>query len=212
MLPRLAPDDHLPKLYHEFLDAVKSSGFSGEVRTDYATRLVTATDNSVYQVVPLAVLYPRTEEDIRSALSVAFTERFREVKLSPRGGGTGTNGQSLCDGVILDVSRHFRDILELNLEEGWVRVEPGVILDQLNSYLLPHGVFFAPNLSPSSRATLGGMINTDACGKGSRLYGKTSEHVLSLRSVLLDGSILETKPLEPNELDEAAAEDSFRGA
>src|SRR5690606_31286910 len=101
----------------------------------------------------------------------------------------GTNGQSLCDGVIMDVSRHFRDILEVNIDEGWARIEPGVILDQLNAHLAPFGVFFAPNLSPSSRATVGGMINTDASGKGSRVYGKTSEHVLGLRSVSLDGSV-----------------------
>lgn len=211
MIPRLAADEHLPALYQDFLNEVGASGFLGEIHTDYATRLVTATDNSVYQIVPLGVLYPRDEGDICRVLRLASHDRFRQIKLSPRGGGTGTNGQSLCDGIILDVSRHFRDVLEVNLDEGWVRVQPGVILDQLNAHLAPHGVFFAPNLSPSNRATIGGMINTDACGKGSRIYGKTSEHILELRSVLLDGSVLATAPLSAEELAEVCTEDSLGG-
>lgn len=203
MLPRLNPDEHLPQIYATFLEAVTASGFTGQVATDYATRLVTATDNSVYQIVPLAVLYPKSTEDVSKVLGLLGEERFRQIKISPRGGGTGTNGQSLSDGIILDVSRHFREILELNLEQGWVRVQPGVILDQLNAFLAPHGVFFAPTLSPSSRATIGGMINTDASGKGSRIYGKTSEHVLGLTSVLCDGSLLRTEPLRGSALSDA---------
>ncbi len=202
MIPRLDPEEHLPALYREFLEELRSRGFTGEIRTDYATRLVTATDNSVYQIVPLAVVFPEGEGDIALTLRLAHTERYRSIKLSPRGGGTGTNGQSLCDGIILDVSRHFRGILETNLEEGWARVQPGVVLDQLNAQLKPHGVFFAPNLSPSNRATIGGMINTDASGKGSRIYGKTSHHVLELRVVLMDGTIVDSKPLNAEELAE----------
>ena len=152
MIPRLDPEEHLPALYREFLEELRSRGFTGEIRTDYATRLVTATDNSVYQIVPLAVVFPEGEGDIALTLRLAHTERYRSIKLSPRGGGTGTNGQSLCDGIILDVSRHFRGILETNLEEGWARVQPGVVLDQLNAQLKPHGVFFAPNLSPPRRS------------------------------------------------------------
>ena len=211
MIPRIAPDEHLPAIYGLFLDALRSSEFRGEIRTDYATRLVTATDNSVYQIVPLAVVYPLDEKDVSAVMRLAHEERFREVKLSPRGGGTGTNGQSLCDGVIVDVSRHFREILETNLDEGWVRVQPGVILDQLNARLAPHGVFFAPNLSPSNRATLGGMINTDASGKGSRIYGKTSDHVLSMRVVLMDGEVMETRELDPHELEEACRCSGMKG-
>lgn len=211
MIPTLGSLGHLPQLYADFLGEVRNSGFVGEVRTDYATRLVTATDNSVYQILPLAVLYPNCEEDVARVLRLAHESRFRGVKLSPRGGGTGTNGQSLCDGVILDLSRHFREILEVNLEAGWVRVQPGVVLDQLNDHLAPHGVFFAPTLSPSSRATIGGMINTDASGKGSRIYGKTSEHVLGLRSVLMNGEVLATVPLNQEELAKVSEIPGFVG-
>lgn len=200
MIPRLDPGAHLPELYLSYLDELRKSGFSGEISTDYASRLVAATDNSVYQLLPQAVVFPKAEEDISLLLRLAFEERYRELKLSPRGGGTGTNGQSLCDGVIVDVSRHFARILEINFEEGYARVQPGVVLDELNAQLTSKGVFFAPNLSPSSRATIGGMISTDASGKGSRIYGKTSEHVLALRQVLLDGTVLETRPLTREEL------------
>src|SRR5262249_2416609 len=155
MIPRLDPDQHLPDLYREFLAELGASKFSGEMRTDYASRLVVATDNSVYQIVPLAVLFPKHEAAVALILKLAHKPRFRSPKSSPRGGGTGTNGQALCDGIIIDVSRHFREILELNLSEGFVRVEPGVVLDQLNAHLKSHGVFFAPNLSPSNRATIG---------------------------------------------------------
>jgi (R)-2-hydroxyglutarate dehydrogenase len=201
MIPYLDPKAQLPRLYHAFLDELPERGFAGEIRTDYATRLVAATDNSVYQIVPHAVVFPKTEDDVAIVLALAHEERFANVKLSPRGGGTGTNGQSLCDGIIIDVSRHLARILETNLAEGWVRVQPGVVLDALNAQLKPHGVFFAPNLSPSSRATIGGMISTDASGKGSRVYGKTSQHVLALRAVLMDGTVLDAKPIERTELE-----------
>ena len=209
MLPRLPSDDHLPQLYREFLEVLTRSEFVGEIKTDYATRLVTATDNSVYQIVPLAVIFPRHTRDIEVLTRLIAQEQFQKVKLSPRGGGTGTNGQSLCDGIIVDLSRHFADILETNFEEGWVRVQPGVVLDQLNASLKERGVFFAPNLSPSSRATIGGMINTDAGGKGSRIYGKTSDHVLELHGVMPDGATFHTRSLNSKELaTESGREDS----
>lgn len=200
MIPLLSPQRDLPAHYAAYLEELRAHGFEGEIQTDYATRLTAATDNSVYQLLPLGVLFPHHVEDVKVALRVLADPRFREVRLSPRGGGTGTNGQSLCDGLMLDVSRHLRSILEVNLEEGWVRVQPGVVLDELNRHLAPHGRFFAPTLSPSNRATLGGMISTDASGKGSRVYGKTSEHVLALETVLWGGQLLQTKRLSPPEL------------
>ena len=93
------------------------------------------------------------------------------------------------------MSRYMNRIIEINPEEGWVRVEAGVIKDQLNQFLKPYGYFFAPELSTSNRATLGGMINTDASGQGSLVYGKTSDHVLGVRSVLMGGDILDTLPI-----------------
>jgi len=212
MIPRLAHGEPAPALCRDFLDTLAAQGFSGELRHDLGTRLVTATDNSVYQVTPQAVVYPRTAEDIQRVLKLAAEPRFQEIKITARGGGTGTNGQSLSPGITLDVSRHLNRILEVNLKEGWVRVQPGVVLDQLNDHLAPHGVFFAPNLSPSSRATLGGMINTDACGKGSRIYGRTSDHVLELTCVLSDGSTLEVEPWQAEVLAAVKAGDGLAGS
>lgn len=200
MIPALPTPEKLPPLYAQYLRSLQDSGFRGEIQSDYGSRLITATDNSVYQFMPVAVVFPRDEQDICRVLRLAHDPRFHKLKLSPRGGGTGTNGQSLSDGIIIDVSRHQNTILEVNLEQGFARVQPGVVLDQLNDHLRPHGVFFAPNLSPSSRATIGGMVNTDACGKGSRIYGKTSDHVLRLRAVLLDGTAIESGPLSPEQL------------
>ena len=115
---------------------------------------------------------------------LAGEPRFAALKFTPRGGGTGTNGQSLTDGIVVDLSRHMNAILEINAEEGWARVQAGVVKDQLNAAVAAHGLFFAPELSPSNRATIGGMIATDASGQGSVLYGKTRDHVLELRAVL----------------------------
>lgn len=188
MIPRLNLQETLERDYASFLHNLGKTNFSGEIRTDYGSRLITATDNSIYQILPQAVVFPRTAQDITVLFQLAQNPQFQKIKFSPRGGGTGTNGQSLSSGIIVDCSKHMNRILEVNLPEGWVRVQPGVVLDQLNAHLKSAGMFFAPDLSPSNRATLGGMINTDACGKGSRIYGRTSNHVLELAYVLQDGS------------------------
>jgi FAD/FMN-containing dehydrogenase/ferredoxin len=193
MIPRLTPTHTLDKTYQTFLNYLSQTEFSGDIRDNFASRLLMSTDNSIYQILPQGVVYPRQEQDLKILFQLAQQECFREITFSPRGGGTGTNGQSLNSGIIIDCSQYLNQILELNLEEGWVRVQPGVILDQLNDYLKPYDVFFAPNLSPSSRATIGGMINTDACGKGSRIYGKTSNHLLELRWILVDGTVGESQ-------------------
>lgn len=212
MIPRLAADGGLRPDYRDLLHELRSQGFRGEIRTDYATRLVSATDNSVYQVLPQAVVFPAAAEDVELLLRLLQRPTFRQIKVSPRGGGTGTNGQSLCDGLIVDLSRNLRRILDVDVAAGWVMVEPGVVLDQLNAFLKPHGVFFAPNLSPSSRATLGGMISTDASGKGSRIYGKTSAHILELEVVLIDGTRWVSREMTLAELEEVKRRGDLVGA
>lgn len=200
MLPQLSTIPGLRPLTARYLEELSARGFQGDVLTDYASRLVNATDNSVYQVLPQAVLCPKHHRDVALLVQLASQEPFRQISLSPRGGGTGTNGQSLTHGVIVDLSRYQNEILELNAAQGWVRVQPGVVLDQLNAFLKPHGLFFAPTLSPSNRATLGGMVATDACGKGSRVYGKTSGHILELDLVLSDGTEFTSGPMDEAEV------------
>ena len=188
MIPRLTFKESLNSGCGCFLKALAKTPFSGEIRADFASRLLMSTDNSIYQILPQAVVFPRSQEDLVHLFKLSQKEPFKTITFSPRGGGTGTNGQSLSPGIIIDCSKYMNQIFELNLEAGWVRVQPGVVLDQLNAYLQPYGVFFAPSLAPSNRATIGGMINTDACGKGSRIYGRTSNHILELGWVLSDGT------------------------
>ncbi|MGK0599626.1 D-2-hydroxyglutarate dehydrogenase YdiJ [Yokenella regensburgei] len=195
MIPQISQAPGVVQLVLTFLQELEQQGFTGDTATGYADRLTMATDNSIYQLLPDAVVFPRSTADVALLARLASEERFASLVFTPRGGGTGTNGQALNQGIVVDLSRHMNRIIEINPEEGWVRVEAGVIKDQLNQYLKPFGYFFAPELSTSNRATLGGMINTDASGQGSLVYGKTSDHVLGVRAVLLGGDILDTQPM-----------------
>ncbi|MGS0692066.1 D-2-hydroxyglutarate dehydrogenase YdiJ [Shewanella sp. 30m-9] len=200
MLPKLSHQQTLEPIYLSFLTVLEEGAFSGDIDTRYSARLAQATDNSVYQFLPQAVIYPKTAQDVQIALKLANQDEFAKVVFSARGGGTGTNGQSLTHGIIVDMSRYMNQVLEVNAAEGWVKVQAGVVKDALNDALRPHGFFFSPDLSTSNRATLGGMINTDASGAGSLVYGKTSDHVLGLTSILFDGSELNTHPLSSAQL------------
>ncbi|MBD0786848.1 FAD-binding oxidoreductase [Vibrio sp. Y2-5] len=192
MLPRLHFQSDVDPVVLTFLHELEAAGFTGDIETQYSSRLAVATDNSVYQQLPQAVILPKSTEDVALIGKMSAKPEFERVTFSPRGGGTGTNGQALTKGIVVDLSRYMNQILEINAEEGWVRVQSGVIKDQLNDAVRPYGFFFSPDLSTSNRATIGGMVNTDASGQGSLKYGKTSDHVLSLQAVFADGSILET--------------------
>lgn len=201
MIPLLAAQDNIRQDYFSFLQALQNTPFSGEIEKTYASRLAVATDNSVYQCLPQAIIYPKSTQDIIEICLLAQQQSYQGVRFSPRGGGTGTNGQSLTQDLVIDLSKYMNNILELNVKEGWVRAQTGVVKDQLNDYLRPHGLFFSPELSTSNRATLGGMISCDASGQGSLVYGKTSDHVLGLTSVLVSGELLESAPVNKFELE-----------
>ena len=162
----------LEPLYRRYVFALEQAGFAGDIDDTYAGRLVAATDNSVYQQLPQAVIYPRHREDLQKALQLGQASDYQSLSFSPRGGGTGTNGQSLSQGIIVDLSRYFNNITETDPETGWVRCQTGVVKDALNDAVRSDGWFFSPDLSTSNRATIGGMINTDASGQGSLVYGK----------------------------------------
>jgi FAD/FMN-containing dehydrogenase len=211
MIPRLLDATPTQLNYLNFIEALKERGFQGDLHPDYGNRVVLATDNSIYQILPQGVLHPRSIEDLRLITALSQEVPFQSIVLSPRGGGTGTNGQSLTDGLVVDLSKHMNNIIEINAEERWVRVQTGVVKDQLNAALKPHGLFFAPELSTSNRATIGGMINTDASGQGSCCYGKTRDHVLALKSVLLDGSRWDSAPLTPEQLTAIQGRDDLAG-
>lgn len=163
------------------------SGFSGDFETELGERLASATDNSIYRVVPSAIAYPRSTEDVQAIMSLACDSAYKEISFTARGGLTGTNGQSLSTGIIIDFSRYMRSVRDIHREDKWVWVEPGVVLDQLNEVLRPLDLFFAVDVSSGSRATLGGMIATDASGKCSTIHGKTLQHLLELEWVDTEG-------------------------
>ena len=188
MIPRLTDTPGLDPKVARWLERLHTSQFSGDIETSIAARLSVATDNSVYEMLPQVVVFPKSPNDVVALMQTLNTQESNEIQIVPRGGGTGTNGQALGPGVVVDLSRHMRQVGPIDIAQGCVQVEPGVVLDELNRAVLPHGVFFAPTLSPSDRATLGGMISTNACGKGSRIYGRTVDHIVELDVVLIDGT------------------------
>ena len=165
----------------------------GELFHDMKWRLLYATDASVYREVPEAVCRPKSRQDLRKVL--AFCREHR-LPIVPRTAGTSLAGQVVGGGMVLDFSRHMNRILELNTEEKWVRVEPGVILDDLNNFLKPHGLFFGPETSTSNRCMIGGMVANNACGAHSLVYGSTRDHTLEIHALLSDGSEALFGPLD----------------
>lgn len=166
------------------LDELRHS-MEGELSTDRPTRLLYATDASAYREIPAAVAVPRSIGDISKLIAFA---RMRKTSLIPRTAGTSLAGQVVGGGIVVDISRHFNKILEINTKEHWVRVEPGVVLDELNKFLEPHGLFFGPETSTSNRCMIAGMVGNNSCGSHSLVYGSTREHTLEVKTLLSDGS------------------------
>ena len=184
------------------------AGIEGEVRFDRISRALYSTDASVYQIEPLAVVVPRSRDDVVRVVKACRTHR---CPLTMRGGGTSQAGQAIGSGVIVDTSKYFNRLLEVNAAERWARVEPGIVLDELNATLRSDGLRFAPDISTASRATVGGMMANNSAGARSVLYGKTIDHVIEQHVVLSDGSLVHFRPLDANQLDEACARESLEG-
>ena len=180
----------------------------GDVRGDDMTRALYATDASIYQVAPLAMVMPLDEADVTAALAVA---RRHGAAITPRGGATSLAGQTTGASIHLDFTRHMRHLLELDLDQGYAWVEPGMVLDELNALLLGHSVMFAPEVSPGNRATIGGMIANNSSGMYSLRFGKTGDHVLALRVLLADGSITTLEDLDSEALKQKLTLDSLEG-
>jgi FAD/FMN-containing dehydrogenase/Fe-S oxidoreductase len=165
-----------------------SDRISGNVRTDEVTKRMYATDASIYRELPLAVLFPKNENDLVHIVRFARKQQFSII---PRAAGTSLGGQVVGNGAVVDTGRYMNSILELNIEEKWVRCQPGVIRDDLNAYLKPYGLFFGPNTSTSNRCMIGGMMGNNSCGSTSIVYGTTRDHTLRSRAILSDGSVAE---------------------
>ncbi|MBN1766087.1 MAG: FAD-binding protein [Sedimentisphaerales bacterium] len=171
----------------------------GEVHFDDVTLGLYATDASIYQIMPVAVILPRDGEDVRAAVQVAVQHK---VSILPRGAGTSLNGQAVGAAIVLDFSKYMNRILELNVAERWVRVEPGIVLDELNVELARHGLTFAPDPATGNRATIGGMIGNNSSGMRSIIYGMTIDHIRECKTLLADGTVLDFRELEPQEYEQ----------
>ncbi|MDQ6608821.1 MAG: FAD-binding protein, partial [Bacteroidota bacterium] len=165
----------------------------GDLYDDKRMRILYATDASAYREMPLAVAIPKNVADIKKLIAFARAEK---TSLIPRTAGTSLAGQVVGAGIVVDVSKHFTNVIELNKKEGWVRVEPGVIRDELNMFLKPHGLFFGPETSTANRAMIGGMVGNNSCGSNSIVYRSTREHLLEVKAILSDGSEAEFKAVD----------------
>jgi len=188
------------------LEAALREALRGEVRFDKVSRALYSTDASVYQIFPLGVVVPMDRDDVIAAVRMAA--RFR-CPITMRGGGTSQAGQAIGSGIQIDISKHYNRLLELNVEERWCRVEPGIVLDELNALLKPHNLRFAPDVSTASRATIGGMMANNSSGARSVYYGKTIDHVLEQTVLFADGAIRELKPLQGEDLENACEGDTI---
>lgn len=158
----------------------------GDFHFDEIHKIIYATDASAYREKPLAVAIPKHEDDLK--LLIHFANEHH-LSLIPRAAGTSLAGQVVGNGIIVDISKHFNQILEINVEEKWVRVQPGVVRDELNMALHPHGLFFGPETSTSNRCMMGGMVGNNACGAHSLVYGSTRDHTLEIKTLLSDGTL-----------------------
>ncbi|WP_200979434.1 FAD-binding and (Fe-S)-binding domain-containing protein [Echinicola sp. 20G] len=181
----------------------------GDLHYDQLMKTLYATDASVYRELPLAVALPKTKEDIKKLIQ--FAKQYK-TSLIPRTAGTSLAGQCVGDGIVVDVSKYFTQILEFNKEEGWVRVQPGVVRDELNAFLKPHGFFFSPVTSTANRAMIGGMVGNNSCGTTSIIYGSTREHTLELQTILSDGSVATFAKISKEEFEQKKQLETLEGA
>lgn len=179
------------------------------MQADLLTKGIYATDASMYQILPLGVVTPRTREE---ALQVIRSSASKNQSILARGAGTSLTGQSINEAVVMDFSKYYNQILELNVIEGWVQVEPGIVCAELNAYLKPHGLHFAPDPATENRATIGGMIANNSAGMRSAVYGMTIDHVLALDLALVDGEVITLEALDPSGYSDKATQSTREGS
>ncbi|MCK5344788.1 MAG: FAD-binding oxidoreductase, partial [Candidatus Heimdallarchaeota archaeon] len=180
----------------------------GDIRTDDYSRILYSTDASIYQVKPFGVLLPRSVEDVQAAVELAAKY---QIPILPRTGGSSLAGQAVNEAVIIDMSRHLHKVLEINVEENWARVQPGIVLDVLNLHLQSSGLQFGPDPASSNRAAMGGIVANNSTGSHSIMYGMTADHVLETNVFLSDGSNAHFKSLNSEMLHQKQSLSSLEG-
>lgn len=185
-----------------------ASELEGELHIDESMRVIYATDASVYREKPLAVARPRNASDIKKLIRFATTAK---LGLIPRAAGTSLAGQVVGNGIIVDISTYMNQILEFNAKERWIKVEPGVVLTELNQFVKAEGLFFGPETSTADYCMIGGMLGNNACGAHSLVYGSTRDHVIEMEVILSDGSKAVFGELSKAEFEEKCQLDSLEG-
>lgn len=180
----------------------------GDLKYDLITRTIYSTDASDYKEEPIAVVRPKGKEDIKKIIAFARAEK---KGITVRAAGTSLAGQVVSNGIIVDISRYMNRILEVNEKDRWVRVEPGVVLDELNMHLRQYGLFFGPETSTSNRCNIGGMVGNNSCGSHSLIYGSTRDHTIELHTVLSDGSEAVFGPVDKKGFEERCEKQSLEG-
>ncbi|MFW2368488.1 MAG: FAD-binding oxidoreductase, partial [Desulforhopalus sp.] len=199
-----AMEQAIQELMHELQKAVR-----GEVLFDDITRHLYATDASDFSKMPVGVLLPKDTDDIQAAMEISGKHG---VPIIPRGGGSSLSGQTVGVGLVIDLSKYLKNILEINPEEKWVRVEPGVVLDPLNARLAQHGLMVGPDPSSSMVATLGGMAGNNSTGSHSFKYGMIADHIQEMEVVLVDGSKATFTDMDSGAIEGLALRDSLEGS
>src|SRR5688572_2499724 len=190
-----------------FIDELEKR-IKGVVLSDDYSLGMYSTDASFYQIRPHVVVLPLDEADVRVAVKVANDYK---LKILPRGGGTSLAGQTVGEGIVIDFSKYMNKILEFNEKERWVRVQPGLVRDELNEEMAKYKLHFAPDPATSSRANVGGMVGNNSSGTKSILYGKTVDHVLEAKVLLADGTELLLKELSGEEFQKKALQKNRAG-
>ena len=184
------------------------NSLSGDVFFDDLHKTLYATDASVYRKIPLAVAYPKNEKDIKILIDFAAQNN---ITLIPRTAGTSLAGQCVGDGIVVDVSKHFTNILAFDEQNKTIKLEPGIVRDSLNVFLKPFGLFFGPNTSTSNRCMIGGMVGNNSSGSTSIRYGVTRDKVLAIDAILSDGSTANFKEITSEEFIKKTRENSLEG-
>ena len=185
-------DTQSPK-FLEHIAKELNGKLQGEVRFDKRSRALYATDASLYEIEPLGVVLPKTIDDIKQVVELA---NHHQLPLLPRGGGTSLAGQAVGKAIVLDFTKYMDKVLEFNPSQQWIKVQPGVIRDNLNEFLKPHQLQFTPDVSTTNRAAVGGIVANNSAGTRSIKYGKAVDQVIAMTVMLSDGSILELKELD----------------
>ena len=193
MIPQLPKDQESSTLLANLFQSLQENGFQGVCSISECSRVLASNDNSIWEQTPTAVIAPRSTDDVSIILSLLAEPTFKSIKITPRGGGTSTAGQSLTENVSLDCKRYLNQIINFDAEKKQITVQCGVVLSAINEELEQYGLMIGPTVATADRATIGGMIGNDSAGKGSLVYGKMSDCVVSLRTVLRGGTVWDSE-------------------